>query len=106
MTQQSTPMTDFRELVNKRLMIGFPVISFIICLFISGIRMTITADIVMILILNGQRVTIIHMAFLRMMIHRCVMIQKDLLGDGCYLQHLHVSTSTVDFIVSTCMFSL
>lgn len=43
-------------------------------------------------ILRDQKVTITHMAFLRKMIHRSVMIQKDLQGDGCYLQHHHVST--------------
>lgn len=40
-------------------------------------------------ILRDQKVTITHMGFLRKMIHRPVMIRKDLLGDGCYLQHQH-----------------
>lgn len=52
-----------------------------------------TADItVMTQILKDQKVTITHMGFLRKMIHRPVMIRKDLLGDGCYLQHQHVRT--------------
>lgn len=42
-------------------------------------------------ILRDQKVTITHMGFLRKTIHRPVTIQKDLLGDGCYLQHQHVS---------------
>lgn len=55
--------------------------------------MIITVDITaMNQILRDQKVTITHMVFLRKMIHRSVMIQKDLLGDGCYLQHHHVST--------------
>lgn len=40
-------------------------------------------------ILRDQKVTITHMGFLRKMIHRPVMIRKDLLGDDCYLQHQH-----------------
>jgi len=43
-------------------------------------------------ILRDQKVIIIRMGFLRKTIHTSVMIQKDLLGDGCYLQHQHVST--------------
>lgn len=46
----------------------------------------------MTLILRDQKVTITRTGFLRKMIHRSVTIQKDLLGDGCYLQHQHVST--------------
>lgn len=43
-------------------------------------------------ILRDQKVIITHMGFLRKMIHRSVMTQKDLRGGGCYLQHQHVST--------------
>lgn len=68
-------------------------ITFTLLYFNSGIYMITTVDITaMTQILRDQKVTITHMGFLRKMIHRPVMILKDLLGDGCYLQHRHVST--------------
>lgn len=61
-----------------------------VCCQETGIDMIITVDITaMNQILRDQKVTITHMVFLRKMIHRSVMIQKDLLGDGCYLQRHH-----------------
>lgn len=66
---------------------------FLYCISNAGMYMITTVDTTaMTQILKDRKVTITHMVFLRKMIHRCVMIQKDLLGDGCYLQHQHVST--------------
>lgn len=69
------------------------IIFFFLLYLNSDMCMITTVDITaMTQILRDQKVTITHMGFLRKMIHRPVMIRKDLLGDGCYLQHQHVCT--------------
>lgn len=69
------------------------IIFFFLLYLNSDMCMITTVDITaMTQILRDQKVTITHMGFLRKMIHRPVMIRKDLLGDDCYLQHQHVCT--------------
>lgn len=85
-----------------------------VCCQETDIDMITTVDITaMSQILRDQKVTITHMVFLRKMIHSSVTIQKDLLGDGCYLQHHHhtddlplISNASADKVAKTTSHSL